>query len=102
MSSLADSCDKKRKNIDLTKEDYEDIFAPTQHEKDRDKSIAEFFNIGKLEATMRIMEKTSNNNRFFDNLSDDIKAQAQEKYESIFLDLIGKKNGNENEMHTPA
>ena len=86
VSSL-DHSGTKRKYVDLSKQDYEDIFAPTQDEKDpwdRGRSIADYFNLTKLEATI--------NSPAFANLSEQVQLQLKAKYEASILDFITKLN----------
>ena len=42
----------KRKIVDLTKDDYKEIFAPSDAEKIRDESIASYFSLTKIENTI--------------------------------------------------
>ena len=86
MSSLGDS-GKKRKYVELTKEDYEDIFTPTQDEKDRDRSIADYFNVTKHEATMRTLETTMKTPAFAE-LSEEVQLQVQAKYEASVKEFM--------------
>ena len=90
VSSL-DSCGKKRKHVDLTREDYKEIFAPTQDEMDRDRSIAEYYSVTKNEATMRILESTMSGAAFA-SLSEEVRLQMQAKYEATVQKFIESLN----------
>ena len=73
--------------MDLSKEDYEDIFAPKQDEKDRDRSIADYFVATKHEVTIRTLEATMSSGAFAD-LSEEVQLQIRAKYEASVLDFI--------------
>ena len=86
MSSINDSGDKRRR-VDLSKEDYEEIFAPTQDERDRDRSIADYFVATKRNEMIRTLEATMSGQAYA-NLSEEVRSQIQAKYEASVLDLI--------------
>ena len=91
VSSLVES-GKKRKYVDLSKEDYLDIFSSsTQDEKDRDKSIADYFDTTKRNENIRTLEATMSSQAFA-YLSDEVRSQVQAKYEASVLHFIQNLN----------
>ena len=79
VSSFEDS-GKKRKYVDLTKDDYADIFKRDAHETGRDKSIAEYFYLESLE--------TITKSTYFANLSAEVQLKVKNKYEAYVKKLM--------------